>query len=147
MYKTEDCQHGAQRSNEIKVSVMTEALAAFLGKWIFLPIIGPIILHLYVHVHKKVSNSVSKEEFDRKLTENQSAQDVKIEHLKETYRLELRNLLTQLAQNQERQENSNQMLQRQLEETNRKLESMMTKLEPMAEDLAVVKSKTNQINH
>ena len=126
---------------------MTEALAAFLGKWIFLPIIGPIILHLYVHVHKKVSNSVSKEEFDRKLTENQSAQDVKIEHLKETYRLELRNLLTQLAQNQERQENSNQMLQRQLEETNRKLESMMTKLEPMAEDLAVVKSKTNQINH
>ena len=98
-------------------------------------------------MHKKVSNSVSKEEFDRKLTENQSAQDVKIEHLKETYRLELRNLLTQLAQNQERQENSNQMLQRQLEETNRKLESMMTKLEPMAEDLAVVKSKTNQINH
>jgi len=147
VYKTEDWQHGAQRSNEIKVSVMTEALAAFLGKWIFLPIIGPIILHLYVHVHKKVSNSVSKEEFDRKLTENQSAQDVKIEHLKETYRLELRNLLTQLAQNQERQENSNQMLQRQLEETNRKLESMMTKLEPMAEDLAVVKSKTNQINH
>ena len=147
MCKTEDCQHGAQRSNEIKVNVMTEALAAFLGKWVFLPIVGPFILHLYVHMHKKVSNSVSKEELDQKLSDVKTTQDVKIDHLKETYRLELRNLLTQLAQNQERQENSNQMLQRQLEETNRKLESMMTKLEPMAEDLAVVKSKTNQINH
>ena len=126
---------------------MTEALAAFLGKWVFLPIVGPFILHLYIKFHTKVNNSVSKEELDQKLSDVKTTQDVKIDHLKETVHLEIRNILSQIAQNQERQESSNQMLQRQLEETNRKLESVMTKLEPMAEDLAVVKSKTNQINH